>query len=165
MHGDGEWKMPNWWYRKQRPASDEAYFENMIHVIFQAGLNWQVIEKKWPTTQKAFAEFNIAKVAAFTNKDVERLLKDEGIVRNRAKICATITNAAEFQNIKKQFGSFQKYLDSLDKSKNYATVVNELTKRFKFMGPSSAATFLYTVGEKIEPWGVPDERVKAAAAM
>lgn len=165
MHGDGEWKMPEWWYRKHRPSSDEAYFENMTHVIFQAGLNWQVIEKKWPTTQKAFAEFDITKVAAFTNKDVERLLKDAGIVRNRAKICATITNAAEFQNIKKQYGSFQKYLDSLDKSKNYATVVNELTKRFKFLGPSSASTFLFTVGEKIEPWDVPDERVKAAAKL
>ncbi len=164
LMNDSEWKMPDWWYRKTRPASDEAYFENMSHVIFQAGLNWQVIEKKWPTTQKAFAQFNIGKVAAFSSRDVERLLKDEGIVRNRAKICATITNAATFLDMKKQYGSFQKYLDSLDNSKNYAAVVNELTKRFKFLGPSSAATFLYTVGEKIDPWEEHDERVKAADA-
>jgi DNA-3-methyladenine glycosylase I len=164
MHGDGEWKPPEWWYRNKRPASDEAYFENLTRVIFQAGLNWQVIDKKWPTTVKAFEHFNIGKVAAFTNKDVERLLKDEGIVRNKAKICATITNAVQFLETKKQYGSFQKYLDSLDKSKNYATVVNDLTKRFKFLGPSSAGTFLYTVGEKFDPWEEHDERVKAAEA-
>ena len=150
-----EWKPPEWWYRKQRPTSDEAYFENLTRVIFQAGLNWKVIDKKWPTTVKAFEKFSISKVASFTNKDVERLLKDEGIVRNRSKVCATIQNAVEIQNIKKQHGSFQKYLDSLNKSKNYATVVNELTKRFKHLGPSSASLFLYTVGEKIEPWDMP----------
>jgi len=151
---EGEWKPPEWWHRKQRPANDEAYFENMTRVIFQAGLNWQVIDKKWPTTVKAFAQFSINKIAAFTDKDVERLLKDEGIVRNRSKVCATIQNAIEFQNIKKQYGSFQKYLDTLDKSKNYSVVVNELTKRFKHLGPSSASTFLYTVAEKIDPWGI-----------
>ena len=152
---EGEWKPPEWWYRKQRPTSDEAYFENMSRVIFQAGLNWNVIDKKWPTTKKAFAEFSIAKVACFIDKDAQRLLKDEGIVRNKSKVCALIQNATEFQNIKKQYGSFQAYLDSLDKSKNYAFVVKELTKRFKHMGPSSASLFLYTVGERIEPWDMP----------
>ena len=154
MMQESGWKPPEWWYRNKRPDTDEAYFENLTRVIFQAGLKWQVIDKKWPTTVNAFERFSISKVAAFTNRDVERLLKDEGIVRNKNKVCATIQNAAEFQNIKKQYGSFQQYLDSLDKSKNYAFVVNELTKRFKHMGPSSAGMFLYTVGEKIDPWGM-----------
>ena len=56
---EGEWKPPEWWYRKQRPASDEAYFENMSRVIFQAGLDWNVIDKKWPTTKTAFAQFSM----------------------------------------------------------------------------------------------------------
>ena len=153
MHESG-WKPPEWWYRNKRPETDEAYFENLTRVIFQAGLNWRVIDNKWPTTVNAFEKFSITEVAAFTNRDVERLLKDEGIVRNRKKVCATINNAVEFQNIEKQYGSFPKYIDSLDKSKNFAIVVNELTKRFKHLGPSSAATFLYTVGEKIDPWGM-----------
>ena len=152
---EGEWKPPEWWYRKQRPASDEAYFENMSRVIFQAGLNWNVIDKKWPTTKTAFSQFSIGKVACFTDSDVARLLKDTGIVRNKSKVCATIQNAAEFQNIKKQYGSFKVYLGSLDKSKNYAQVVKELTKRFKRLGSSSASLFLYTVGERIEPWDMP----------
>jgi DNA-3-methyladenine glycosylase I len=152
---EGEWKPPDWWYRTKRPSTDDGYFENMTRVIFQAGLNWKVIDKKWPTTRKAFEQFSISKVACFTDKDVKRLLNDVGIVRNESKVNATIQNAAEFQAIKKDYGSFQKYLDSLDKSNNYSKVVMELTKRFKHLGPSSASLFLYTVGEKIEPWDMP----------
>ena len=145
--------MPNWWYREKRPLNDDAYFENMCRVIFQAGLNWHVIDNKWPTTRKAFANFKISKVANFSSADVERLMKDTGIVRNRGKIEATIYNAKGFQVIEKTFGSFQTYLDSLDKSNNYANVIKDLTHKFKRLGPASASLFLYTVGEKIEPWG------------
>lgn len=145
------WQPPDWWYtNKNRPPNDEAYFENMSRMIFQAGLNWNVIDKKWTTTRKAFANFSIAKVARFTDVDVERLMKDEGIVRNKGKIRAIIANASQFRQIEKQCGSFQKYLDSLDKSENYAKVVNELSSRFKWLGPSSASMFLHTVGEKIK---------------
>jgi len=63
---------------------------------------------------------------------------------------ATIHNARQFQNIKKEFGSFQQFIDSLDKSNNYALVVKELGKKFNRVGPSSARIFLYSVGEKIE---------------
>ena len=59
--------MPEWWCRNEKPANDNVYFENMCRVIFQAGLNWQVIDGKWPTTKKAFANFNIKKVACFTD--------------------------------------------------------------------------------------------------
>ena len=147
------WQPPEWWYLGKRPTSDDAYFENMSRIIFQAGLNWSVIDKKWPTTKKAFANFSIEKVARFTNADVDRLMKDEGIVRNKGKINALIENAKQFQEICKQHGSFQKYLDSLDKSNNYAPATKELSTRFKWLGPSSATLFLYTVGEKIKhPW-------------
>ena len=95
------WKPPEWWYREKRPPTDDAYFENMCRIIFQAGLNWSVIEKKWFTIKKAFAEFSIEKVAQFTNADVERLMKDKGIVRNKRKILAIIQNANLFREIKK----------------------------------------------------------------
>jgi DNA-3-methyladenine glycosylase I len=147
-----EWQMPNWWCRKEKPNSDKIYFENMSRVIFQAGLNWQVIDKKWPTTKKAFSDFDINDVARFTNTDVERLMRDPGIIRNKGKIKALIQNAQNFVAIEKQHGSFQKYLDSLDKSNNYAIVIKDLVNKFKWLGPPSASLFLYTVGEKIEPW-------------
>jgi 3-methyladenine DNA glycosylase Tag len=124
----------------------------MCRCIFQAGLNWQVIDKKWPTTKKAFANFNIKKVACFTDDDVQRLLRDAGIVRNKNKIYAIIYNAQGFEAIEKQFGSFQAYLDSLDKSDNYAGTVKDLTNKFKHVGPATATLFLYTVGENIKAW-------------
>ena len=147
------WQAPHWWYQKQRPATDEAYFENMCRVIFQAGLNWQVIDNKWPSIRKAFVNFNIGKIARFTEADVDRLMKDPGIIRNKGKIKAIIQNAQNFKTIKKQYGSFQKYLDSLDKSNNYENAVKDLKNKFKWLGPPSASLFLYTVGEKIDPWG------------
>jgi DNA-3-methyladenine glycosylase I len=143
------WKLPEWWYREKRPPNDDAYFENMCRIIFQAGLNWNVIEKKWATIKKAFAQFSIEKVAQFNDAEIERLMNDKGIVRNKAKIAAIIQNANRFQEIKKQYGSFQSYLDSMDKSKNYSLVVKELSSRFKWLGPPSASLFLYTVGENI----------------
>ena len=113
-------------------------------------MNWSVVEKKWPTTKKAFGNFSAEKVSFFTSSDVARLMKDEGIVRNKGKVSAIIENAKEFERIKKEYGSFQKYLDKLDKSHNYSSVVRELTARFKWLGPSSASFFLYSVGEKIK---------------
>jgi len=148
--GEASWRPPEWMYRKRRPPNDDAYFENMTRVIFQAGLSWKTIDKKWPNFRKAFQNFSIAKVAQFKNSDVERLLKNEGIVRNRVKIAATIQNAAQFKSVKEQFGTFQSYLDSLDKSNNYDLVIKEMGKRFQRLGPSSARIFLYTVGEDIK---------------
>jgi 3-methyladenine DNA glycosylase Tag len=77
-------------------------------------------------------------------------MKNEGIVRNQAKIAATVQNAAQFKSISKRFGSFQSYLDRLDKSNNYVAVVKELGNQFQRLGPSSARIFLYTVGEDIK---------------
>jgi DNA-3-methyladenine glycosylase I len=145
------WQPPEWWCQQGTyPPNDDAYFENMCRIIFQAGLNWRVIDMKWPTTKKAFADFSVDKVARFNDEDLERLLKDEGIVRNRGKIQAIILNAREIKEIQKECGSFRKYLDNLDKSKNYANAVKELSSRFKWLGPPSASMFLYTVGEDIK---------------
>jgi len=84
------WQMPEWWYREKRPPTDDCYFENMSRVIFQAGLNWQVVEKKWSTIRKAFADFDINMVASFTGLDVENLMSNKGIIRNRGKIRAIV---------------------------------------------------------------------------
>ena len=143
-----QWSPPDWMYRNSRP-NDEGYFENVTRVIFQGGLNWRVIDRKWPNFRKAFSDFSIDAVAKYDETEVKRLMNDAGIVRNRAKIVATITNAKQFQNIMRNHGSFQNYIDSLDKSDNYALTVKELTKKFSRLGPSSARIFLYSVGEKI----------------
>jgi DNA-3-methyladenine glycosylase I len=146
------WQMPKWWYRNSRPESDDAYFENMSRVILEAGLNWRVIDRKWDTIKTAFKDFSVAKVSKFTDSDVECLLQDKGVIRNRCKIQAIILNAIEFKKIRQQYGSFEKYIDSLDKSDNYTNAVKVLTSDFKWLGKSSASLFLYTVAEDISPW-------------
>jgi len=137
-------------YRGRRPPNDDAYFENMTRVVFLAGLNWKMIDKKWPNFKKAFQDFSIEKISKFKPADVDRLMRNEGIVRNRLKIEATIHNAGQFRAIRGKFGSFQSYLDRLDKSNNYASVIKELGKTFDRLGPSSARIFLYTVGEDVK---------------
>jgi len=137
-------------YKDKRPPNDDAYFENMTRVIFLAGLSWKMIDQKWPNFKKAFKNFSVAEVAKFSDSDVKQLIGDAGIVRNRAKIAAVVYNAKRFQDVKKEHGSFRSFLDSLDKSNNYASVIKELGKRFQRLGPSSARIFLYTVGEDIK---------------
>lgn len=82
---DEEWGRP--------VVGDDKLFEKISLEAFQSGLSWLIILRKRPAFRKAFKKFSIPKVAAFTQKDVDRLLADEGIVRNRSKIEATIANA------------------------------------------------------------------------
>ena len=145
-----EWKAPTWWYMGRRPASDVAYFENMTRCIFQAGLSWRTIDMKWSGFRKAFKNFSIKEVASYGPKDLDRLMNDKDIVRNQRKILATVHNAGEFQRIAKEHGSFQRWIDSLDKSDNYERVVKELIGHFKHVGENTAQIFLYSVGENIQ---------------
>ena len=112
MASDEQNWMPEWWYREKRPSNDDDYFENMCRVIFQSGLNWRVIENKWPTTKQAFANFEVSNVAYFSDVEVENLMKNVGIVKNKGKIKAIIQNAQNFKARETKYGSFQKYLDS-----------------------------------------------------
>ena len=91
---------------------DQTMFEFLVLESAQAGLSWITILRKRENYRKAFAGFHVKKVAAFTSKDVDRLMLDAGIVRNRLKIEATINNARCFLEIQKEFGSFCDYLRS-----------------------------------------------------
>jgi DNA-3-methyladenine glycosylase I len=91
---------------------DKKLFEFLILESAQAGLSWITILRRRDGYRKAFADFDVHKVAAFTDKDVERLMQDTGIIRNRLKILAAISNAKLFIEIQKECGSFDKYLYS-----------------------------------------------------
>ncbi len=148
-----EWQPPSWWYRGKQPPNDDAYFENLSRVIFQAGLNWQVVDMKWPAIKDAFCGFSIKKAANLTDADVAEMLKNPDLIRHKGKIQAVIQNAKNFQLIEKTYGSFPKYLSTLNKSSNYAAVIADLKTKFRWLGDSSAITFLYTVNENIDVWG------------
>jgi DNA-3-methyladenine glycosylase I len=89
---------------------DKKLFEFLILESAQAGLSWITILRRRDGYRKAFAGFDVHKVAAFTDKDVERLMQDTGIIRNRLKILAAINNAKLFIEVQKESGSFDKYL-------------------------------------------------------
>ena len=99
---DTEWGVP--------VHDDRLWFEFITLDAFQAGLSWQIILHKRENFRKAFHNFNVKRIAKYTAQDVKRLLADTGIVRNRLKIAATITNAQRFIEIQKEFGSFDKYI-------------------------------------------------------
>ncbi len=137
-------------YREEGPPDDSAYFENLTRCIFQAGLSWRTVSTKWPEFKEAFENFDLGRVAAYSEEDVERLMGDKGIIRNRRKIQATIHNAKEFERIAEEHGSFEDWLDNLDKSDNYKQVEKHLSTRMKHVGRSTARIFLYTIGEDIK---------------
>ena len=99
---DTEWGTP--------VHNDRKLFEFLVLDAFQAGLNWQIILNKRAKFRKAFDNFNASKITRYTARDVQRLRRDPGIIRNRAKIKATISNAKAFLQIQKEFGSFDKYI-------------------------------------------------------
>ena len=121
----------------------------MSRAIFTAGLNWKMVEKKWPSFQEAFRGFSPAKVSKLSEKDVSALMKDATIIRNEKKIWATIENARAFLDLQKEHGSFQGYIESFGKKEKI--LLEDLPRRFKFMGPSTSRMFLYMVGYPLTP--------------
>jgi DNA-3-methyladenine glycosylase I len=99
---DEEWGKPVY--------DDRLLFEFLILEGAQAGLSWITILRRREGYRKAFADFDPAKVALFTESDVERLMQDTGIIRNRLKIQSTIRNAQIFLELQKEFGSFSNYM-------------------------------------------------------
>ncbi|MFN8406283.1 MAG: DNA-3-methyladenine glycosylase I [Sphingobacteriaceae bacterium] len=114
---DQEWGKPVY--------DDQLLFEFLILESAQAGLSWITILRKRENYRKAFAGFDVQKVASFTEHDIERLLLDTGIIRNRLKIVSAVTNARSFLKIQTEFGSFSTYIWGF--LPNRKTIVNHWT--------------------------------------
>ena len=99
---DEEWGVPKY--------DDRDLFELLILESFQAGLSWITVLKKREAFRKAFDNFDVVKVANYDDKKVEELLSNEGIIRSRGKIRASINNAKIFIEIQKEYGSFSNYI-------------------------------------------------------
>ncbi len=136
---------------RKKPADDGGYLEELTRAIFQAGFSWRVIRDKWPNFQKAFDGFDVETVAGYGEPDIERLLADAGIVRNRRKIEATIHNARTMWDLGQEHGTFHAYLRSLD-GIDYAGRRKELAAQFKNLGPTGVFTFLWCVDEEVPDW-------------
>jgi DNA-3-methyladenine glycosylase I len=99
---DKEWGVPQ--------HDDQVLYEFLVLEGMQAGLSWSIVLKKRENFRRAFHGFDPVEVAAYQIKDVDRLLADSGIIRNRLKIAAAITNARCFLDVQKEFGSFDRYI-------------------------------------------------------
>jgi 3-methyladenine DNA glycosylase Tag len=137
------------------PKNDAGYLEMMTKVIFMGGLNRQVVEGKWDGFLAAFEQFDPAKVANFTEEDIERLTEDERIVRYAAKIRAIVKNAERMVEIADQHGSFGDWLRTSVQEKGLSETVKSLAKEFSYLSEESASRYLYAVGEEVGE--VPEE--------
>lgn len=156
QYHDFEWGVPL--------HEDKKLFEFFVLDAFQAGLSWKTVLHKRKNFEKAFANFEIKKVAKFGDGEIQRLLEDKGIIRNRQKIHAAIINAQKFLELQKEFGSFDKFIW---KFTNHKTVQNswkslkelpskteisdamslELKNRgFKFVGSTICYAFMQASG-------------------
>ncbi|MFA6262478.1 MAG: DNA-3-methyladenine glycosylase I [Bacteroidia bacterium] len=106
---DHEWGVP--------VHDDQLHFEYIILDGFQAGLSWKTILHRREHFRKAFAGFDVQKVARFTPKKIEQLLLNEGIIRNRLKVQGAVKNAKAFIQVQKEFGSFDAYIWQFTKGK------------------------------------------------
>jgi len=131
-----------------RPVHDDRkIFEFLVLEAFQAGLSWRTVLHKRKAFKKAFARFDPKKVAKFTTRDVTRLMKDAEIIRNKLKILAAINNAKRFLEVRKEFGTFDRYVWSWAKQKDGVAWAKDLKKRgFTFLGPTVVYAFMQATG-------------------
>ena len=146
-----------------RPVADEArLFEKICLEGFQSGLSWLTILRKRENFRRAFKGFDIDKVARMGEADIERLLKDEGIVRHRGKIASTINNAKRARELRQEFGSLAAYFWSHEPKPREDAVVwgsipaqteqskalsKDLRKRgWSFVGPTTVYAFMQAMG-------------------
>lgn len=142
-------KPSDWKHHKiEKPKNDNEYLERMSRVVLASGLNWRVLENKWPGIQKAFSSFDVNKVSKFQELEIEELMMNPDVIRNLAKIRAIVANATTIKSISKEFGSFEKYLDSLEKD-GEDKMREQLSKTFAFLGKGTTVIFLFAVGRKL----------------
>ncbi len=153
---DAEWGVP--------VRSDRKMFEFLVLESAQAGLSWLTVLRKRAAYKKAFANFEYTRVAKFTERDVQRLMHDAGIIRNRQKIMATIKNAKAFIKVRKEYGTFCAYLWSFvdgqplqpqRKTIKHVPAVTTLSEKiaqdlkqrgFSFLGPTVVYAHLQATG-------------------
>lgn len=153
---DEEWGVPN--------HDDRHLFEMLILEGAQAGLSWSTILRKRQSYRNAFHNFDAEQISRYTERDVQRLMSDAGIVRNRLKIAAAIQNAKSFLKVREEFGSFECYIWSFvdgrpiqnqwremkqvpAKTAESDAMSKDLLKRgFKFVGSTICYAYMQAVG-------------------
>ena len=142
-----------------RTDDESAMFEALTLGVFEVGLSWSIVFGKLSAFRRAFRGFDIAKVAAMTDRDVDRLLQDPSIIRNRAKIQATIDNARAMRSASPSLGALAKSYETTRKRAPHSLVdlptstpqaeafAKQLKSQgYRFVGPTSVYAFMQNVG-------------------
>jgi DNA-3-methyladenine glycosylase I len=137
---DEEWGQP--------PLGEAGWFERLSLEVFQAGLSWRTVLAKREGFRHAFHDFEPKLVAAFTSRDVTSILRDPGIVRNRAKVLATIENAKTVLGLTASHGSFAEWVGA--QAESLEEQQRSYRQTFQFASPQVVEAFLHSVG-RIEP--------------
>jgi len=135
---DTEWGTP--------VHDDRKLFEFLVLDAFQAGLSWSTILKKRENFRRAFDNFDYLKIAGYKQKKIAKLLDDAGIIRNKLKINATITNAIAFQAVQKEFGSFDKYIWDFVGGKPIVNKWKAIKPILKFVSSTICYAFMQAAG-------------------
>ncbi|MDI9636850.1 DNA-3-methyladenine glycosylase I [Kamptonema cortianum] len=126
-------------------ADETVLFERLILEINQAGLSWETILKKRETFKSAYDNFDVDRVAAYGQAEIDRLLSDPGVIRNRLKVLAAIHNAQQIQTLRQSYGSFSNWLET-HRSNSKPEWVKLFKKTFKFTGGEIVGEFLMSLG-------------------
>ncbi len=134
-------------HKQPRPPKElSGYLDAMARVMFQTGISWRVVEAKWPGIQAAFRDFDPQRTARLKTKDIDKLMADTRVIRNRKKLEAIVGNAQRMLELDQQHKGFKKYLDSLG---DFEATKKEIHKQFAYMGDSGTWFFLWMVGRKV----------------
>ena len=153
---DDEWGVPL--------HDDKKLFEFFVLDTFQAGLSWSTVLNKRENFRKAFDDFDVKKISKYDQRKIDKLLLDSGIIRNKLKVNATVTNAQSFLKVQKEFGTFDKYIWQFTdgktihnkikshtqlqaRTKESDAMSKDLLKRgFKFVGSTICYAFMQAAG-------------------
>lgn len=128
------------------------YLEVMTRAVFQTGLSWKQIATHWDAYGRAFAGFEVARVAAFTSSDIEAALAEPGVLRSRRKIAACVNNARALLDVARDFGTFGAYVARFA---DYPQLAKDMHGRFAFMGAMNVWYVLFRTGHPVprfEEW-------------
>ena len=129
-----------------RPTTLADYLDVMSKAVFQTGLSWEMVERKWPQIREAFHDFDPARVATTSGKEMAALQKDPRVIRHAQKLNAVVHNARTMLELEAEHGTFRKYLRA---APDFDARVADLRRRFKFLGETGCYYFLYVVREPV----------------
>jgi len=127
-----------------KPKNDDEFLAHMAKIIFVAGFRYSIVEERWPLIRRAFGNFSIKKLSGYNEKNIKKLLKSKGMIKNIGKINAIIENSKKCKELQKKHGSVLKWIDKLKKG----------YKKNPLLNPSLEESFMefHRIGKMTSGW-------------